>query len=144
MPVRKRRVGPAVEAGGLALQVPLKVGILIFKQFDVIAESKLPRIGRPLSPGKGADEGCRSKSMLGGNYRECFSSSLWQARQYLHGIAFRRLSGIGSPHSSQCVADSPAYIDLRCSSMNRLVICSILSTMASVPPAHAVDIVDLL
>jgi hypothetical protein len=67
MPVRKRRVGPAIEAGELALQMPLKVGVLIFKQVDVIAESKLPRIGRPLGPGKGAVEGCRSKSMLGGN-----------------------------------------------------------------------------
>jgi hypothetical protein len=73
-------------------------------------------------------------------YFEFFSNAVWQGKQYLQAIAFRRLSGIGSPHSSQSIADSPVYIDFRVSSIKSVVICSIRSMMASVPPAHADDI----
>ena len=44
---------------------------------------------------------------LGLSYLEFFSNSVWHAKQYLQGIAFLRFSGIGSPHSSQLIADSP-------------------------------------
>jgi hypothetical protein len=85
-------------------------------------------------------EGLAVKPLCPAPYLEFFSSAVWQAKQYLQAIAFRRLSGIGSPHSSHSIADSPAYIDFRVSSIKSEVICSIRSMMASVPPAHADDI----
>jgi hypothetical protein len=40
-------------------------------------------------------------------YLTLFSNVVWHARQYLQAMAFLRLSGIGLPHSSQLIADSP-------------------------------------